>query len=724
MHNKKFQLFLIQSIAFLSAFLLFQIELIIGKIFLPNFGGSYLVWGGCVVFFQAVLLLGYSYAHVVLSRFPLERYRFSHAVIMFIPFVFFPGHLLALKFPIAGLPMMVEVFLKLAITIGAVFFILSTMSIFWQAYLSSSDLPRKDNPYTLFAVSNLGSFLALLTYPFYMETQFDLYVQQNIWRVGYILLVILNIWAIVLVKIKPSAKTAAEKTEPISWHTIFAWLLYSAGSVMLFLAVTNILTSEIAPMPLLWVIPLAIYLLSFVLNFKQRPLCPQFMTRDFPGIAAFGCVLYFVVNGLVISKFWQAAMLLFYLFSVCMFCQNRVYHSRPHSRRLTFYYFIISLGGFFGGIFVSWIVPLISARPMEYFFATFCICLAFVIEHKAVKMKISFKQGAYILGVLILFFSSAWVSFRWKIFGVIIIAAGLIFLFQRLKKNPVGLLIAVLIPIILVDPLESQWVQRKYIYKDRNYYGIQKVFEHGGVRYLLHGTTIHGAQFQDPKMSFIPLMYYNPQSPAAKILIEEKNLRQVAMIGLGTGALTMYLKGPQTIDLFELDPKIYEIAQKYFTFLSRSPAQINTFFGDARLSLENRSDRLYDLIIVDAFSGDSVPIHLLTVQALKTYKDHLAEGGTIVFHVTNRYLDLPQALLKSAHAAGASVVYKHDLDYISKVFRSDWAALTWDPATLQKLVGEHGWKPLFESKNKKLKPLSDEYSSLLPYLKIDQLLSL
>ncbi len=663
-------IWLIRFITFLSAFLLFQIELIIGKIFLPNFGGSYLVWGACIVFFQAALLLGYLYAHCVVQWLGIERYRKFHLGFILLPLLFFPGHSLALRYPSSNLPMVIEVFWKLLLTIGPAFFVLSTISIIWQAWLAESHLPERKNPYTLFAVSNLGSFAALLTYPFVFEMVWDLHIQQKIWRISYLIFIALHFAAFKWIRVQPKETSSHNLNTTINKTILWQWLLYSAAGVFIFLSVTNVITSEIAPMPLFWMLPLAIYLLTFVLNFKKNPWCPRWIVNQIPVIMTLGIVFYFVMLQRIIPVPISACILLLLTFMLCMFCQNRLHTTRPvDHQKLTFFYFISSLGSFVGGITATWLVPLISSSYLEYFLGFFLISLAWQIE----DMK------------------------KWKIRGAVTAS--------------------ILMIILLLPILESTFSKEKYIFSHRNYYGITKVIEQPKVRFLLHGSTIHGGQFLEEQRSFIPLVYYNPKSPTAEILIRDKSLKKIGIIGLGTGALAVYPEKDQHMDFFELDPDVHAITKKYFTFLNKSRASVKHFYGDARLSLEKMDKQNYNLLVVDAFSGDSVPVHLLTTEALSTYRQQILPDGIIVFHVTNRYLDLRYPLLKTAMESGAFVAYKKDIDYISGIFRSDWIAITWDKNQFVKLLTEGKWQTISEKDIVKFRPWTDSYSTLLPCFK-------
>ena len=627
-----------------------------------------MVWGACVVFFQAALLLGYMYAHYIIQWRGIQKYRLLHGVLILLPLLFFPGHALALKYTSAGLPMVLEIFWRLILTIGPAFFVLSTMSIVWQCWLSQSNLPERQNPYTLFAVSNLGSFAGLLTYPFLFEMYFDLGVQQTIWRMGYVILVILQWMAFKWITVQSDTRSAEIKSAvSIDRGQIINWLLYGAVGVIVFLATTNLMTSELAPVPLFWMLPLAIYLLTFVLNFKRRPWCPSWIWKNGHAIIVFGIVLYFAMLKHVMPLLISVSLLLAYTFIVCMFAQYHLHASKPADHRsLSYFYFMVSLGSFLGGIAATWIVPLISPSYLEYFLAL--LALAFVL-----------RNGR----------------------SVAVIGIALIIIFQ--------------------SPIERVFSKEKYTLTHRNYYGITKIFEQSGVRFLVHGSTIHGAQYLDPEYSRIPLTYYNPKSPPAEILIRNKSLNNIGLVGLGTGSLVSYLDPGQKADYYELDPDMLDIAKKYFKYLDLTAGDVRHIIGDARLTLENSFER-YHLLIVDAFSGDSVPLHLLTGEAIGIYRNHINPDGVILFHVANRYIDFRPALYRTAFEAGARVAYQHNVDFISKVFHSDWVCITWSDDAYQSLVKNFGWTPISADSVNDIRPWTDSYSNILPYFKINEIL--
>ena len=429
---------MLNLIIFLSAFLLFQIEPIISKIILPKFGGSYLVWGACVVFFQAILLLGYWYSHIVISKFGISRYRYYHLIILILPLLFFPGRPLPEIASHSNLALPLDIFWQLLYSIGMVFFVLSTTSIILQSWLSNSDLPQATNPYVLFAASNLGSFIGLLTYPFLFENFFDLDWQLRIWRFGY--LVFLGFYLVIFKLLKINKKAASVKhllRQSVNFQVRVRWFLFAAAAVIMFLAVTNVVTYEIAPVPLLWVIPLCIYLISFVLNFKKVPWYPQWIEDNFHITVGFGVFFFFLIQKITLPIILQLAFQFIFLFIICMFCQNRLYQSKPKDdANLTTFYLVVSFGGFIGGILVSWVFPLISTVMVEYIFGLFVIALALIFGEKKEKLGFLGMRLIFYLALAIIIWPMLFN--RYNIFGIIyiIFASYFEFFSIHIKMSP------------------------------------------------------------------------------------------------------------------------------------------------------------------------------------------------------------------------------------------------------------------------------------------------
>lgn len=716
-------------INFLSALLLFQIELIISKIFLPAFGGSYLVWGACLVFFQATLLAGYLYSHIVVTKLGIARYRYFHILLVFIPLLFFPGRPLPKIIAHQGIPLVIDIFWQLLLTVGPVFFVLSTTSIIFQAWLSETKLTEHKNPYFLYAVSNLGSFLALLSYPLILESYFDINIQLNFWRLGYGLLLALHLLAISLVEVdKISIASREVYLKSLNKDRIY-WFLLGAAPTMMFLSVTNVITYEMTPAPLLWVLPLAIYLLSFVLNFAKKPYCPIWIKDKFHLVIGFGILFFFMTKRGVFPFPFEFFGHLILLFAICMFAQNKLYAAKPKNpNNLTEYYFIFSLGSFLGGVVVTWLIPasgsLFSGVTFEYMLSMFVLVMSLYIREKITPV------GSFVCRLVIYFitFLFAWpiVFKKYNFFGLIFAIYFTVFIFTRLKDKIQKLFLAVFC-ITLISPLIGMsWQRFNSIYDYRNYYGLYNVSRATGMRMLLNGTTMHGAQYTDNKKELEPIAYYHKLTPLYNTLKDRDfSFRKMGVIGLGAGVMASFVTGEDQIDFYELDPDVYRIAKEYFTFLKTSKAKISYIFGDARITLSKNPDRKYDCLIVDAFSGDSVPAHLLTVEAMEEYKKHLTKEGVIIFHISNRYVDIVPILFSNAKVLDCFVAIGKNAGSPKDNFLATmWGIYTWDHNTFNRLIKLPEWqlynsdKPIEEKRF--VRPWKDSYSNILAVLKYDQ----
>ena len=615
---------------------------------------------------------------------------------------------------LAHLPVVVDIFVQLLWSIGLAFFALATVSITLQAWLADSNLAGKNNPYFLYAVSNLGSFGALVSYPFFFESFFTLREQFHFWKTGYVIFVFLQVLLFMCAPLKRSEVAEAKDRIPFSARETCRCLLFGAAGVMMFLAVTNILTSEIAPIPLLWMIPLCAYLLSFAFVFKRNPWYPSWIKKGISVFFALGIIIFLLIYRGRMSILLEVVFLNLILFFVCMFCQGELYSSRPKdNRQLTFFYAMIALGGFLGGILTSWVIPVIFDHLVEYFLAFVLIGLAMMTDYKADRVKSADIRIILYFLVLLILWPVAFANYHPV--GLAAFCFVAIAVFQSWKSRPHVMNLALLCLIALMPALEMIWTKQVEVARLRNYYGIYKIHDHQDFRIFMHGTTIHGGQFLSKRRELHPTTYYAFLTPVGQIM-KSGLFEKIGAVGLGVGVLSTYLKENQSIDFFEIDPDVYRLANKHFTFLKKSKGKVNVIFGDARLSLESNPQDRYDLIIVDAFSGDAIPVHLLTLEAINLYRRHLTKDGLILFHVSNRAVKLAPVLLNNAREAAAYIAAKANATAYDS-FASNWMAMTWSALGYETLISKLEWRKPPSEDSTRMRPWSDEYSNLTAILK-------
>ncbi|MBL8014088.1 MAG: fused MFS/spermidine synthase [Candidatus Omnitrophica bacterium] len=710
-------------ITFLAAFLLFEIEFIIAKIFLPAYGGSFFVWGACIVFFQAVLLLGYGFAHRFIGWLGLKRYLYGHALLLVLPLLVFPGRELKSLVVNPSLPLVVDVFWKLAISIGPVFFVLSTMSIVTQVWMSQTRADIRVNPYRLYAVSNLGSFIALFSYPFLIEYQMDISSQLMFWRYCYFLLVVLNCAAVFMIPVTEGA-VRSKNDSPVKKEKVLRWVFLGAGGSMMFLSVSNLITFELPPVPLFWIFPLSIYLLSFVLNFKKEPWCPRWMVTQIAPILGLSALFYFLIQKYELPPLLEFSLFLGILFCICMYCQNRLIEAKPSNEGdLTGFYFLISMGSFLGAIATTWIIPLVSVSMVEYLCALLLISLATLNDGARPVFSARALRVVIYLNLLYYVWSAMFVSFNVLAVGILIFLSWKTY--QYLGGFRYGVVACLLLLFIFSPAQDYMWDRKstENTWRLRNYYGIHEVVDSSDVRWLYHGRTVHGGQYLSKEKQHQPITYYGPHSGIWDLMkIQGQAVRKAAIIGLGTGSMASYFDENQSLDIFELDPDVLRIAHEKFTFLKHNRSPKRFFIGDARLSMQAFGRQDYDVIVIDAFGGDAIPVHLITKEVFKEYQSHLRPGGGILVHVSNRYVNLIPVIANVADSLGAAMTFKISQSRGEHLVTSSWILISWNRELIQKISQTEGWRGM-EAVLWEGRTWTDQYSSILPFMRLDYLLS-
>jgi hypothetical protein len=686
-----------------SALLLFLIEPMVAKALLPLYGGSPAVWNTCLLFFQGLLLLGYAYAHFGSRVLGHRGHLIAHAALLVLPLVLLPP-----RIPIEGPPPTAwpvpSLLWALMIAVGLPFLVLASNSSLMQRWHA---LRSGESPYFLYAASNIGSFFALIAYPFLVEPALGIHAQLKSWSIGYIGYLLLGGGALV------GAWRAAPTSErpvasSVSGAQKLRWLIRSAIPSSLLLAVSFAITTDVAAIPLLWVLPLALYLGTFVIAFWPRMPFPR------RALVVLGSLLICVILGRPWlgrgSLLLGLGMPLSILTIGSWICHADLARDRPDAEHVTQYYLWISLGGFLGGVFGNLVAPRLFSSIAEYPLSLALLAVMFSVgaDQGAGLMAALKKRSTFIRLIL-----GAAPFLAWGLYapGAVDLADAwdytplvLMFVALALSRFPgqfaVASLSAALVCVFVVVPGVRTLDAR------RSFFGVVRVREWDGARRLVHGTTKHGEEQWEP-FDPTPKLYYEPFSPLARAVSIQNEQAMIGAVGLGAGSIAYYGKAGQHLRFYEIDPIIEPLARRWFTFLDKSAAQIEVKLGDARLTLQNAEDRSFDMLLIDAFSSDAIPVHLMTDEAVRLYMQKLKSDGFVVFHVSNRHLNLVpvlRAIAKKQGLSAANIVYDPDEGtFVAAV------ALAAAEAPLQRLL-DRGWKKLEPGREQLW---TDDFSSLL-----------
>ena len=731
-------LLLYGSTIFLSAWLLFTVQPLFGKMLLPLLGGAPAVWNSCMFFFQAALLAGYAYAHFTVVWLGVRRQAVLHLVVLAIAAVALPIAIPAGWAPPSEANPIPSVLLLLTVCVGLPFFAASTTSPLLQKWFAQTRHPSAHDPYFLYSASNLGSMVALLGYPLVVEPFLGLGAQGRWWTYGYVGFLLLA-GASALALWRASAAAGANgpaeagngpsgeegEADQVNGRRRLWWVMLAFVPSSWMLGVTTHLTTDITPGPLLWVIPLALYLLSFVLVFSRRPLIPHAWI-----LSAVPAMILVVVIGVVFMGVWQTLIIhLIAFFFGAMVFHGQLARDRPSTRYLTEYYLWMAVGGMAGGLFNALIAPLVFPVVLEYPLTIAFACLIFPGRRSMDDPKRLRRIDLAVLSCVVLVVAAL---LRYleparskALFAVVIASIPLLIGFHLTRKRHWFALVVA--AVFLVDAFEDA-IASKTIFAARSFFGVHQVtlsrdkqFHH-----LMHGTTRHGSQLLDPMRAGEPMSYYHSAGPMGHIfraLNEGDGPRRIAIVGLGTGASVCYRRPRDTFVFYEIDPLVKEIAEnpELFTYLTdRGGDGYEIVLGDGRLGLAKAPDGSFSMIILDAFSSDAIPVHLLTREALQVYRSKLQEGGSIVFHVTNRYLDLELAVSALAHDAEMICVAGRNLDLTDEPrnlgrAKCRYMVLTKDKDYARALASHPDWEVVMTVGL--LSPWTDDFSNILSVLK-------
>jgi hypothetical protein len=708
---------------FVSAFLLFSIQPMFTKMVLPLLGGAPTVWSIALVFFQATLLGGYAYAHLIVRRIPLGIGALIHfgtlaAAAMMLPIraasSFGSPPTDNIAFWLIGL---------FAVSIGLPFAVLATTAPLLQRWFSASGHSRASNPYVLYAASNLGSFAGLFAYPTLIEPFVPLHAQAWMWSAGFAAFALLVATAGLFIArhARPLA-TASEPARVPTRDRLF-WMALAAIPTGLVIAVTSYIATDLASAPFLWVLPLALYLLTFVATFRERPwLSHSTVARLVPFAVAPLSV------GLLGGQrpYWLAlvAINLAAFVLLALLCHGELYRRRPTSAHLTEFYLWTSLGGALGGMFAAIVAQHLFTQVYEYPILIVAALLAFPGVSQGGPRRLIVQTGPVLMLAALAVVARLGFGVRLPAtaelaFQILLVALVAIMLLQRERS---ARLIALVALGFLLTGLWQPGFNR--VAAARSFFGVNQVIEttDGRFRLLYHGTTLHGAErIADATADVVPepLKYYYRGGPISEgidaVRRLQGSLRRVAVVGLGTGALACYRHRGEAWTFYEIDSAVVRIARDpdFFTFISGCAPDLPVVVGDARLTLAASTEK-YNLIILDAFSSDTIPVHLLTREAVAGYLKHLAEGGVILMHISNRYMELADTVAAVGTAEGLAAIVKVDdrpqaspPDY---KMTAEVVALARRPEDVGNLRDRPGWHPLRAETD--VQAWTDDYSNI------------
>lgn len=701
------------TISLLSAFLLFLVQPMAAKAVLPVLGGAPFVWNGCMLFFQTLLLGGYLYSHEVIKRLPTQKQIKLHLGVLVAALLLFPSSFHGSGVVDAAMHPLLWLMATLIVSIAAPFFALSATAPMIQGWFSQSGHSRASNPYFLYAASNMGSFGSLLAYLIWVEPNFTRAEQLTLLHWLFAGLVLLFVVAGVKLYQSPVTQRAASAqrthAEPVTRRQVLRWLALSFVPSSLLYGVTQYITTDVASMPLLWVIPLALYLLTFVLVFADRPI--GLYTCRWLHVPAAAAIILTYMSWLEYD-YWLMLAHMVVFFIVVMACHGYLSQSRPAASQLTNFYLWVSFGGVLGGAFNTFIAPHVFDDITEYplmIFLSVVVCTPFA-EFKGVALKVkTYAPAAAVIVVSILFYiilcNTDWLgqafghnsgAMRDGVWEVIyemwrmVIVAMLCFGVQRLKLVNTAVFLALLVGAQLLCSLYNN---ANWLFDERNIFGVNRVFykASNNANYFRHGTTDHGLQSLDEAYRLNPVSYYPPLKDIFDALNEDKRTKgqPIGLMGLGVGTIACYGKPGQKIDIFEIDPLVLKLATdtRFFTYMRDCPPEKNVEIGDARISISKRPSEYYSLIIADAFTSDAVPVHLMTLEAVQMYLDRVVEGGAVAIHITNRHLGLKPVVSSIARELGAHAYYREydpgDDEPLGDY--AEWTVVTRDPKLFSRL---------------------------------------
>lgn len=728
-------LYLYAAALFLSAALLFLVQPMVARMILPFLGGSPAVWNTCLFFFQTFLLLGYLYAHLAGAWLGVRLHMILHLALIAAALYFLPVTIASVWLERPDANPVYQVLSVLLVSVGFPFFVLSANAPLLQKWFSTTGHAAARDPYFLYAASNAGSLVGLLAYPFLLEPRLSLGEQASFWLyvyLGFCVVALLCGFALRCADqtAPPDAIGSSESNgEKLTLFRRIRWIALSFAPSSLLLGVTTYITTDLASVPLLWVLPLSLYLISFIVAYQRGSWASHPFVVRRQGFLLLAAALTFFATATEPAVILLPLHLLAF-FVTCLVCHGELAKDRPGTQHLTEYYLWISFGGVLGGFFNGFLAPLIFSGVQEYPLAMIAAALVRPRLDPGADRPASYGRDLIWVGTLFIIvlgvvlgtgrgdFLSARLA-HVMIFGL----SGLIGLSFARRPLRFGLGIGAIM-------LATSWYHGPFgqvLFSERSFFGVYRAMRDGERNFhlIFHGTTLHGAQSLDAQKRLRPMSYFHPTGPAGqafKLLSQNGVDKPVAIVGLGAGALACYGKPGQDFVFYEIDSLVERIARNptLFTYLKDCPPRTSVQIGDARVTLAGAPDRSYGMFILDAFSGDAIPIHLLTREAVELYLSKLVADGVLLFHISNRYMDLVPVVDRVAAELKLTAFLRHDGE-VSDAERAEgkqpstWAIMARDRRLLAPFAGDAKWQPL--SGDRKGDLWTDNYSNILQVLR-------
>ncbi|HAT3857432.1 TPA: spermidine synthase [Legionella pneumophila] len=701
--------FLFPVSLFISSILLFSIQPMVAKAILPIYGGTPGVWTVCVLFFQFILLIAYGYVWLISQIKKPAVWRLIHMVLVVLSFTALP----LLFHPAArdGQPEWV-ILHNLLIQLGLPLLVIGASAPLLQFAYSQTTSKGASDPYYLYISSNLGSLSALLFYPWVIERFIGLTRQFYLWNFGFAIYLLLLVTVLFFTKYQPLILTEKKEVDFLPWREIAYWIFLSFVPCSLMLGVTLYITTDVAATPLFWVLPLALYLLSFVFTFTATPLISQkWISRN--------CLFFlvFTILGFIFGvsqiRVWQLVLFnLLSFFILALLCHGQLFARRPKPHKLTLFYFCLSIGGVLAGIFNGILAPNWFNYVYEYPLAILLSLFALQLP----KTNRGWWVPLVVLGLLSLHYfipTVPWFKSTTTFHILAILALGIIVIWHRNKINLV-LSMLILFVFLYFPPLQDKQI----LLKERNFYGVKQVFKKDDVHALISQSTLHGMQVMNgEKASYGRSSYYGAIAPIVDILKKEFHPLSATIMGLGAGTLLCQFRATDSIKVIEIDQQVIDLAKnnKLFTYIRDCSPSAEIIKQDGRLALVNMPDASQDLLILDAFNSDAIPVHLMTLEAFTLYKKKIVEDGVILVNLSNRHLQmLPviNAIGRSLDMITLFLAYKGDKKLGQ--FNSEWAMLTSNQSLAFQVMKGTNWKFVADD-NQFL--WTDDYSNIIPLLK-------